>query len=133
MMPPDPQVRSLLERFGTVVEVPDPDAFDALAAASGIMATHFAMAATVSSWLEGRGVEASDARGYVGRILSGLARTADGAATTGYAELVGQHETRGGLNEQLRTHMADCGEFDALGDGLDGLYRRIRGGTASEG
>lgn len=128
LMPPDPTVAALFERVGTVTEVSDPTAFDALAAASGTMAAHFSMAAAVAGWLAEQGLPQDAARDYVGRILSGLARTADASPTTDFARLAREHTTPGGLNEQLERHLGDSGAFEAMRAGLDGLHRRIREG-----
>lgn len=128
IIPPDDRVRRFFERVGTVVEADDEQAFDALAAASAIMATHFALAATVASWLGRHGVAEDAARLYVGRILSGLSRTAGSSPDTSFSELVAEHETAGGLNEQVRLHMESGGALATMQTGLDAVYRRIRNG-----
>lgn len=126
IIPPDAAIRGLFDRLGVAIEVADEGAFDALAAASGIMAGHFAMAASVTTWLEGKGVSAQASRDYVGRILLGLAMTADKAPRSSFATLSDEHQTRGGLNEQFRSNLETGGVHDVIKAGLDRLFERIR-------
>lgn len=127
ILPPEPAIKALFDRLGVAVEVDEEAAFDALAAASGIMAGHFAVAATVSRWLEGKGVPAEASRDYVGRILLGLALTADRSSGTPFERLSDEHVTLGGLNEQFRSKLEAGGVHDVVRDGLDGLFTRIQG------
>lgn len=75
IFPPDPVAAALFDRTGTAIEVDNPEIFDALCAASATMASYFAFADSIASWLTDRGLPAPDARRYVGAIFEGLAAT----------------------------------------------------------
>ncbi len=49
--PPDPVAAGLFDRTGTAIQVDDPMKFDALTAATATMASYFAFADAIASWL----------------------------------------------------------------------------------
>jgi len=125
--PPDPAVSTLFGRAGVVIEVEDDHAYAAMSTVTAIMASHFAMADSVATWLSREGVPPEKARRYVGQILSGLAGTAERAPDVNFARLAEAHATQGSFNEQLRAHLTDHGLFSAIASGLDALMRRMEG------
>jgi pyrroline-5-carboxylate reductase len=125
--PPDPVAAGLFGRTGTAIQVDDPAMFDMLTAATATMASYFAFADSIASWLTANGIAASESRRYVAAILDGLAATTAEQPETSFAELAVEHATLGGLNEQLAKHLADRGLAADMGSGLDAILTRIRG------
>lgn len=124
IMPPDPIAKSIFDRVGTAIETSNPRAFDAMSAASGIMAGHFAAAGAVAGWLADQGLERPRADAYVRLMLAGLAGTAR-SGQSDFAELAREHTTAGGLNEQFLAHVTERGMAETIRSGLDALLARI--------
>src|SRR5260370_23323252 len=70
--PPDGMVADLFASLGAAIEVEKEEEFDALCTATATIATYFAFADTVASWLVGQGVPHGTARDYIARIFGGL-------------------------------------------------------------
>ncbi len=101
--------------------------FDALCTVTATMATYFALAGGVAEWLTRQGIAAQEARDYVAQIFLGLAKTAVEGRGSSFERLAAEHATRGGTNEQLVTYLRGHGVFERLGEGLDGVMRRVTG------
>lgn len=124
--PPDPAAAALFDRLGGTLAVTEQPAFDALAAITGTVSATLAVLAAIADWA-GRqpGLDPSAADAFLRGIVTGVA----GELHTDepLAAVAGGHETRGGLNEQLRTDWFDDANRAALDAALDRLLRRIRG------
>jgi pyrroline-5-carboxylate reductase len=59
-------------------------------------------------------------------LSSGLAHAARSRPVTSFAELVGEHSTKGGLNEQVLDDFRDFGGIAALQKALGRVLARIR-------
>jgi pyrroline-5-carboxylate reductase len=125
--PPDPVAAGLFDRLGSAIQVDRAETFEALWAATATMASYFAFADSISSWLTRNGVEAAQARHYVAALFAGLSATTAAAADQDFPSLAAEHATMGGLNEQLRKRLAGQGLFTGVEDGLDEILLRIRG------
>jgi pyrroline-5-carboxylate reductase len=90
------------------------------------MSTFFAFQAAVIDWLARQGVDRRVAQDYVTSHGAGLAAEAVTAADDALPTLVAEHETPGGLNQQLRHSLQDAGVFDSVT--LDRLADRLRRG-----
>ncbi|HXM63882.1 MAG TPA: pyrroline-5-carboxylate reductase [Terriglobales bacterium] len=123
--PLDRLVAELFDRLGTAIEVESENEFDAFCAATATIASYFAFADAISSWLAGRGVPGPKARDYVTRIFVGLANANVEAPERSLQSLADEHSTRGGINEQLLTHLVEHHVFENLSQGLDEVLRRI--------
>jgi pyrroline-5-carboxylate reductase len=121
--PPDAEVQALFDQLGTAVVLADEPAFDIFTAATATMASYFAFAATVNGWMTQRGVQAEQARTFVGQMLGGLAVTGPGVD---FDQLADEHQTRGGLNEQVVRAVTSDGRFTQLNAALDGILARLR-------
>ena len=126
--PRDALALELFALLGPAFEVDTETEFNALCAATSTMATYFALADSVAAWLAGNGVAEAKARNYIAYVFSGLADTAIEAPERSFAVLACEHATPGGLNEQVRKHLAGRGLFDAVSEGLDAVMRRITSG-----
>ena len=123
--PPDGLVANLFAPLGSIFEVESESQFDALSAATSTMASYFASADSVASWLTRHGVPQKQARDYVAHILWGLANTAVSAPARGFQSLAADHATPQGLNEQVLAHLLERGVFENLSEALDAVIQRI--------
>jgi pyrroline-5-carboxylate reductase len=127
--PPNEAAAELFGRLGEPLEVPDPEAFDALACATASLATHFAYLGAIAAWLEAHGIPAPMSTRYVASIYAGLADAT--RSTTAFTELAQEVATPGGLNEQFLAGLERAGTFEDVRLGLDGILDRLRQGGAT--
>ncbi len=113
--------------MGTAIELDNESEFDAFSAATGVMASYFALAETLSGWMARRGVAPDNAQAFVSQMFQGLAGTSPAAHGGGFAALAEEHQTRGGLNEQVLKSVTDDGVFAALERALDAVFARVTG------
>jgi pyrroline-5-carboxylate reductase len=125
--PATPAARMLFDALGTTIETGDEKRLDAFMAITALMAPYFRFAQTAVQWMAGQGVSADQADRYVRQLLNGLAGTAMASPERSLGELVDEHQTRGGLNEQVRTHLEDNGMFTELVNALDAVQARLTG------
>jgi pyrroline-5-carboxylate reductase len=123
MFPPDDAVRALFDRLGTAIVLEDEAAFDLFTSASATTACYFAFAGTIARWLERHGINANASRLFVGDMLRGLACT---HPERDFAALADEHQTHGGINEQVIQQVAPDGTIAALDTALDGVLGRLR-------
>jgi pyrroline-5-carboxylate reductase len=128
--PPTQLIKALFEALGTAIELDDESEFDAFAAATAIMASYFAFASTVSGWMTRNGVAPDNARTYVGEMLRGMAATSLAAPDRSFNALAEEHQTRGGLNEQVLQLTTRDGSFVALDRALDTVLKRLQAGAS---
>lgn len=129
--PHDPVAAEVFAQLGAALEIDSEDRFSALSAATATMATYFAMADSMASWMVGCGISPAFARDYVARVHSGLAQTALEQPERTFQQLAVDHATRGGTNEQIRNHVTEAGVFDRITEALDAVLRRVT--AASQG
>ena len=79
--PCDPVACELFAAVGTVLPVEKESEFDAVCATTATIASYYAFNETIASWLEQRGIPASQSRDYVARLFLGV--------TTGAVEASG--------------------------------------------
>ncbi len=127
VFPPDPIAMALFDRLGTAIPVESASEFDALSTVTATMASYFAFADGLATWLVRHQVADAKARRYVAAIYQGLARTAVMEPDHSFAALAGEHATRGGLNEQILAYLTDRQVFASLSEGLDAVLHRIEG------
>lgn len=123
--PRDSVAVDLFAVLGTAFEVDEERDFDALCAATATIASYFAFAQSIASWLERQGIRQAEAREYMARIFSGLAAAALAAPGLSFERLAADYATRGGINEQVLTHLTRRGVFDTIAEGLDAVMLRI--------
>jgi len=126
--PPGQLAKALFDSLGTAIELSDEGEFDTFWTATAVMASFFGFANTVSDWMTRKGVTPENARLYVGQMLSGLAATSSTAPDLSFHALAEEHQTRGGLNEQVLQLITRDGSFAALDRALDAVLKRLRAG-----
>jgi pyrroline-5-carboxylate reductase len=128
--PPDTAVGAMFDTLGTAVVLDNEGEFDAFTTTTAVMAGYFAFAGTVTTWMERNGIAADTARAFVGQMLAGLAGTAAAAPDRSFAALADEHQTRGGLNEQVFRAISVDGRLANLDQALDGVLDRLRAAHA---
>jgi pyrroline-5-carboxylate reductase len=123
--PPDPVAEELFGALGAAFAVDTESEFDAFCTATATMATYFALADGVSTWLARHGIPEAQARDYTARIFSGLANTALEKPDLSFQSLAADHATRGGTNEQVLRELREHGVFEHFSEALDGILRRV--------
>ena len=132
MCPPNDQLAQFFDPVGAVIQVGDEAQLDAFFSASALMAPYFELLESVSAWLRAQGVNAADADRYTGSLFRAIAEDSTRPAGEGFAELVAEHATRAGINEQLRRELLAVGFFDRLQSGLDLIQARMQGRATFE-
>jgi pyrroline-5-carboxylate reductase len=120
------EVSRLLDGCGEIVGVPEERDIIALSCASATMSTFFELQQTAVDWLVAQGFDQGAARHYMSALFEGLAREAARAPVEQGARLAVEHETPGGLNEQVRTALTDLGTFDELRTVLSRMHHERR-------
>jgi pyrroline-5-carboxylate reductase len=126
--PPDALVRDLFAPIGTPVEVEDEAAFEVLWATTAMIAPTYALCGEIAAWAAAAGVPATAATAYVAAMFHGLGVQGLEARRQGFDALVGEAQTKGGLNEQALRQLQEAGTFAAVRDVLDAILVRL-GGT----
>jgi pyrroline-5-carboxylate reductase len=127
LYPSIPVVESLLAGCGSTVVLEREEQLGVLSAGSAIMSSFFAFQDAAVDWVASHGFDRRVAAGYITAQLHGLATEAIAMDPTELAGAVREHETPGGLNEQVRMALADRGLFAELATQLEQIYQhRIR-------
>lgn len=127
LYPSIPEVESLLDGCGNVVVLEREEQVGVLSAGSSIMSSFFAFQNTAIDWIVSHGFDRAQAAGYVTSQLHGLATESIAMDPAELSSAVVEHETPGGLNEQVRVALTDTGMFAALTGELEKLYQeRVR-------
>ncbi len=127
LYPSIPAVETLLDGCGTVVVLEREQQVGVLSAGSSVMSSFFAFQNAAIDWIASHGFDRAQAAGYVTSQLHGLASESIGMNLDQLADAVEEHETPGGLNEQVRIALTDAGMFAALTAELEKLYQeRVR-------
>ena len=129
IFPRDGVTKELFSSLGAAFEVDTESEFDALCTATATMATYFAFADGIASWLARQGIPEAQARDYTARLLSGLADTARDEPGRSFQALAVDHATMGGTNEQVLRELTEHGVFDRFSEALDGILRRVTAGA----
>lgn len=126
VMPPDATAATIFRALGGCIEVADPSAFDAYAAASALMGTYFGFIEAAQDWLVANGLKESDAGLYLRNLFGSLGDVLRERPLS-LSELRAAHSTKGGLNEHVFLRFIKAGGGSALGDGLTSVQARIQG------
>ena len=128
MYPPDPSLKALFEKLGVVIELDREEEFEAFTTATAIMSSYFRFAETVVAWMQREGVSGAKAHAFVNQMLLGLAGAAAASPQSSFADLTEEHQTHGGLNEQVLQSITTAGVFTELEHALDGVLARLVAG-----
>ncbi|WP_426236513.1 pyrroline-5-carboxylate reductase [Pararhizobium sp. DWP1-1-3] len=123
--PPDEVSSAIFSVLGTAVQVESKHKYDLLAAVSALMGTYFGILEMTSDWLESQGIPKTAGDVYLRQLFSGLDHAARSRPDASFADLVDEHSTKGGLNEQLLKDFMGSGGKGALEDALARVLVRI--------
>lgn len=126
MTPAPGVVTRLFDLLGGCLEVADQTQLSVFSAMTGAFTGLLEYVATLSRWAGSHGVPATDAQRFIRDAVAGLAPALRDPETS-MDQLIGAHETPGGLNEQLRHEFFDHRTTGALESALDHLLRRVNG------
>ena len=133
LYPAIPKIEALLAGSGTLVELDREDQIVVLSCASSIMSSYFAFANAAIEWAVSHGLDRTLAAGYLTAQLAGLSAEAAAMDPAALPGAVAGHETPGGLNEYVRTSLADRGFFDDIAGHLEHIYRTRFPSVADDG
>jgi len=132
LYPPSDQIAKLLTGIGQLVQVDDERQLDVLWTSTALMGAYFGFMDAVARWLTERGVDPVDARSYVGAIFHGLAVSALSHPDESFRDLITEHSTSGGLNEQAYRELAAAGWTERIQEVLTLIHERILGRATLE-
>ena len=126
--PASPAVEALFNLLGTAITLDREEEFDAFTVATSAMSSYFGYATTLTTWMERQGVSPAKSRTFVAQMLQGLAATTTLEPNLTFAALAKEHETPGGLNEQVLRTISTNGLLTQLDHALDDILTRIQSG-----
>lgn len=130
VFPPVDEVLALFDPLGRAIPVEEEAVFNVFGTATAVMASYFAFAGTISGWMERHGVAHEAARSFVGQMLEGLASA---GPERSFAALADEHQTRGGINEQVVRAVATNGVITSLDEALDAAFAGMQRGSTGKG
>jgi pyrroline-5-carboxylate reductase len=128
MHPADPSVKALFDELGAVIELDREEEFEAFTTATAVMSSYFGFAGTVAAWMQRQGVSEAKAHAFVNQMLQGLTAAASASPQSSFRVLTEEHQTQGGLNEQVLQSVTAAGVFTELERALDGVLARLVAG-----
>lgn len=87
------------------------------------MSAYFTFLHTTIDWAASQGLPGETAKDYLSALFLGLATEAVATPSGRIADLAREHETPGGLNEQIRTALTAAGTFEELRAQLSAMLR----------
>lgn len=123
--PTHPASTELFDRLGGTLPVNDEVSFATFAAVSGTISGYFRYLSTIAGWAVRQGIPVEQAERYVRSIFMNLGPALNDQERS-LALLVTDHETPGGINEQLRRTWLSDSNTNALTESLDALLERVR-------
>jgi pyrroline-5-carboxylate reductase len=117
------EVERLMKGCGDIIIPAREQDVIVLNCASAVMSSFFEFQNRIIDWTLRHGVDAQMAKDYVVTLLHGLTAESMKARSDDISELARDHETSGGLNEYLRTSLAEAGVFRDLEYHLDQLLK----------
>lgn len=115
----------LFQDLGDLVLAESEDEIMKLGCASAAMSSFFEIIGEITTWLEANGVPNDRANLYVRSLFAGLAETGRTHVDLNPSELTMSHETPGGLNEHVRTHLQNSNTFENLRRSLESVSARV--------
>lgn len=127
LCPPNQAIARLFGGLGTLTEVDDEEQLRILWTATAMMASFFAFSNQISTWLEARSIEPQQARRYVGSMIHALSVTGRQGGESGFEQLIVEHSTPRGLNEQALRELDSAGWCALVPEVLSLIEKRLAG------
>lgn len=128
VFPADPEALALFDRLGTAIALDDEAEFDTFSTATAIMGSYFAFAFTITEWMTDHGVSPDKAHAFMAQMLEGLGSAAASEPGKSFAQLSAEHQTLGGINEQVFKAVTRDGIMPDLDQALDSVLERLQRG-----
>ncbi len=106
--PAIPEIAKLFSPLGDLFVVTDESKLH-FGGLNAFMSTYYKLLRALIDVGTSAGVSEADARGFVVSLLGMLADTAKRTPAQSFGRLVEEHQTKGGLNERVRTHLLAAG------------------------
>lgn len=110
--PPLSLVIGMLKGMGEVVATENEEDLKTLGAVSAFMSSYFELQKTMIGSLTANAIAPATASVYVRSLFAALGGTGLQARPEDQAALVGEHETKGGLNQKVREHLTAANWFN---------------------
>lgn len=124
--PQHPTATAIFDVLGGTLPVADEAALSVFSSVTGAVSGYLKYLAVVCSWAESQGVPREDAERFLRDLFAGLS-PAIKDTNTPMEQVVSDHETPGGLNEQLRKTFFEETGTASLQKALDELHARVTG------
>jgi len=127
LCPPDFEIKQLMNEVGNVVEVTEEHDLYALWSVTSLMAPYFELLRTTIEWLIREGVSKDLAHQYALSMFHGLSTLAKETESIQFDPFVKDHQTPGGLNEQVIKSLTQDNWYSLVENILDVIRRRMNG------
>lgn len=126
LYPPDPMWSDFLSRLGPVHQMKSQEEFDLAAVFGAMSGASFVFLQTLADWFSARGLDPDLSRRLVAETLRGNAEVLLQSQST-LEDVVKGVATPGGITEQLVAGLDGKGALQAWQDGMDAVFKRMRG------
>jgi pyrroline-5-carboxylate reductase len=123
--PDDPAARDLFERVGSVIVLPDEDAFTAASVMGAFHGWAFGVLKEVTDWMVAQGVPPGQSRSLVAGMMRGAAGVALARPDTPLAETVSRLTTPGGITDAGFKRMDQVAGLSAWSAACDAALRHM--------
>ena len=118
-----PEISSLLEGLGDLIEFDDDSQIQYFSATSAAMSSYFALINSVIDWTHKQGIDFELSAKYVTSMVEAIGVKANRIDPNKLIEQPVKHETPGGLNESTRVNLENENWFAGLPNQLDYLIK----------
>lgn len=125
--PPVPEIARLLQGLGHLIQLESESDLDAFWSTTGLMSSYFGLLGEMAGWLTRQNLEEAQVRTFVAALFEALGATASEHAGAGFEQLIAQHTTVGGLNEQAWRELQAAGWPRLFSEALDLIHARVLG------
>jgi pyrroline-5-carboxylate reductase len=125
-----PEIARLLQGLGHLIQLENESDLDAFWSTTGLMSSYFGLLGEMAGWLSRQNLEETQVRIFVASLFEALGTTASERAGAGFDQLIAQHTTAGGLNEQAWRELRAAGWPRLFSEALDLIHARVLGKAA---
>jgi pyrroline-5-carboxylate reductase len=127
LYPPVPEIAKLLAGLGQLIQLKNESDLEAFWTVTGLMGSYFGWLDEIAGWLSRHDLEETQVRSFVAAMFEALAVTGAERSSPGFEQLVVEHSTPGGLNEQAYRELKAAGWTSLISQALDLVHARIQG------
>ncbi|CAH0543114.1 NAD(P)-binding domain-containing protein [Vibrio marisflavi] len=122
--PCDTKIKPFLDGLGDLFPCKDGKAFRPLAAATSLIASHYAVQNTLHDWLVENDIEPAVALNYLNELMDSLTHQAK-KSEVDFRELISSASTSQGLNEQAINMLSERGVCQDIKKTLDTILKQL--------